>query len=289
MYIEHKVDMKYLKTKHEKNSAKITTLILLILVLLIFIVGPQYIDPPEQYGVDVNFGTNNTGKGNRPLSKPIQADIPIQAEPQMVEKNPAENNKTLEKSEKVLTQDSEEAIAIKKKKTAEAKAKAEAERAERIKREAEEIKKREDAEKKKKLDNLIGGVKNSKGNDYGGKGDDNKPGNKGQLNGDPYATSIFGDSGPGKDGVDFGLGGRDKVYSNKFEQECNEEGLVVVEIRVNRNGKVVKATPGIQGTNGTSCLFEAAKKTALSFKFTPNQNAPDIQIGYVSVNFALGQ
>ena len=289
MYIEHKVDMKYLKTKHEKNSAKITTLILLILVLLIFIVGPQYIDPPEEYGVDVNFGINNTGKGNRPLSKPIQADIPIQAEPQMVEKNPAENNKTLEKSEKVLTQDSEEAIAIKKKKTAEAKAKAEAERAERLKREAEEIKKREDAEKKKKLDNLIGGVKNSKGNDYGGKGDDNKPGNKGQLNGDPYATSIFGDSGPGKDGVDFGLGGRDKVYSNKFEQDCNEEGLVVVEIRVNRNGKVVKATPGIQGTNGTSCLFEAAKKTALSFKFTPNQNAPDIQIGYVSVNFALGQ
>ena len=275
--------MKYLKTKHEKNSAKITTLILLILVLLIFIVGPQYIDPPEEYGVAVNFGTNNTGKGNRPLSKPIQA------ESQMVKKNQVENNKTLEKSEKVLTQDSEEAIAIKKKKTAEAKAKAEAERAERIKREAEEIKKREDAEKKKKLDNLIGGVKNSKGNDYGGKGDDNKPGNKGQLNGDPYATSIFGDSGPGKDGVDFGLGGRDKVYSNKFEQDCNEEGLVVVEIRVNRNGKVVKATPGIQGTNGTSCLFEAAKKTALSFKFTPNQNAPDIQIGYVSVNFALGQ
>jgi hypothetical protein len=275
--------MKYLKTKHEKKSAKITTLILLILVLLIFIVGPQYIDPPEEYGVAVNFGTNNTGKGNRPLSKPIQA------ESQMVKKNPAENNKTLEKSEKVLTQDSEEAIAIKKKKTAEDNAKAESEIAERLKREAEERKKREDAEKKKKLDNLIGAVKNSKGNDHGGEGDDNKPGNKGQLNGDPYATSVFEDSGPGKDGVDFGLGGRDKVYSNKFEQECNEEGLVVVEIRVNRNGKVVKATPGIQGTNGTSCLFEAAKKTALSFKFTPNQNAPDIQIGYVSVNFALGQ
>ena len=283
MYVEHKVDMKYLKTKHEKNSAKITTLILLILVLLIFIVGPQYIDPPEEYGVAVNFGTNNTGKGNRPLSKPIQA------ESQMVKKNQVENNKTLEKSEKVLTQDSEEAIAIKKKKTAEDNAKAESERAERLKREAEERKKREDAEKKKKLDNLIGAVKNSKGNDDGGEGDDNKPGNKGQLNGDPYATSIFADSAPGKDGVDFGLGGRDKVYSNKFEQECNEEGLVVVEIRVNRNGKVVKATPGIQGTNGTSCLFEAAKKTALSFKFTPNQNAPDIQIGYVSVNFALGQ
>jgi colicin import membrane protein len=126
LYIEHKVDMKYLKTKHEKKSAKITTLILLILVLLIFIVGPQYIDPPEEYGVAVNFGTNNTVKGNRPLSKPIQA------ESQMVKKNPAENNKTLEKSEKVLIQDSEEAIAIKKKKTAEDNAKAESEIAERL-------------------------------------------------------------------------------------------------------------------------------------------------------------
>ena len=143
--------MKYLKTKHEKNSAKITTLILLILVLLIFVVGPQYMDPPEEYGVAVNFGTNNSGSGDKPLSKPRQADIPKKTKPQKAENKQVETSKTVEKSEKVLTQDSEEAIAIKKKKAAEAQAKADAERAERLKREAEERKKREEAEKRKNL------------------------------------------------------------------------------------------------------------------------------------------
>lgn len=52
--------------------------------------------------------------------------------------------------------------------------------------------------KKKKLDNLIGGVKNSEGNTDGGEGPDTQGGNKGQLNGDPYAPSYFGGSGPGK-------------------------------------------------------------------------------------------
>jgi flagellar motor protein MotB len=278
--------MKYLKTKHEKNSAKITTLILLILMLLIFVVGPQYMDPPEEYGVAVNFGTNNTGSGNKPLSKPRQADIPKKAEQQKVEKKQAETNKTVEKSEKVLTQDSEEAIAIKKKKTAEAKAKAEAEKAERLKREAEERKKREDAEKKKKLDNLIGGVKNSKANDDGGEGDDNNPGNKGQLNGYPYAPSYFGGSGPGKGGVGYGLSGRGRPSKKIFKQDCNEYGLVIVRIEVNKSGTVTSATPGAKGsTNTHPCLLAPAKKIALSHKWPSDANAPAKQVGFVSINF----
>ena len=69
----------------------------------------------------------------------------------------------------------------------------------------------------------------------------------------------------------------------------SSNGLVVVEIRVNRNGDVIKATPGKQGTKGGICLFEAARKTAMSFKFTPNESAPNPQIGFVTVNFKLGQ
>ncbi|RZN82642.1 MAG: energy transducer TonB [Winogradskyella sp.] len=278
--------MKYLKTKHEKNSAKITTLILLILLLLIFVVGPQYMDPPEEYGVAVNFGTNNTGSGNKPLSKPRQADIPKKAEPQKVEKKQAEANKTVEKSERVLTQETEEAIAIKKQKQAEAQAKAEADRVERLKRQAEERKKREEAEKKKKLDNLIGGVKNSKGDDNGGEGPDNSPGNKGQLNGNPYAPSYFGGPGPGKGGVGFGLGGRGRPSKKIFKQDCNEYGLVIVRIEVNKSGKVTSATPGAKGsTNTHPCLLEPAKKIALSHKWPADANAPSKQIGFVSINF----
>jgi len=40
--------MKYFKTKHEKDSVKLTTLVMLILLLLIFIVGPKYHDPAEE-------------------------------------------------------------------------------------------------------------------------------------------------------------------------------------------------------------------------------------------------
>ncbi|RNC83438.1 MAG: energy transducer TonB [Winogradskyella sp.] len=282
--------MKYLKTKHEKNSAKITALILLILVLLFFVVGPHYMDPPEEYGVAVNFGTNNFGSGNKPLSKPKQADVPKKIQEEKVKQQEVKPVKSVQKTEDILTQDTEEAIAIKKKKAAEAKAKAEAERAERLKREAEERKKREEAEKRKKLDNLIGGVKNSKGNDSGGEGPDGKPGNKGQLDGNPYAPSYFGGSGPGKGGVGFGLSGRGRPSKKIFKQDCNEYGLVIVRIEVDRNGRVTSATPGAKGsTNTHPCLLEPAKKIALSHKWPADAKAPAKQIGFVSINFDVSQ
>lgn len=277
--------MMYLETKHEKNSAKITALILLILMLLLFVVGPDYLDPPEEYGVAVNFGTNNVGRGSKPLSNPKQANIPKQVEEKSQPKT-SKPQKAESKSEDVLTQQTEEANAINKKKAEEAKAKAEAEKVERLKQEAEERKKREEAEKKERLDNLIGGVKNSKENEDDGEGSDNKPGNKGELNGNPYAPNYFGGTGPGKGGVGYGLGGRGKPSKTIFRQDCNEYGLVIVKIEVDRSGKVTSATPGSKGsTNTHPCLLSPAKKIALSHKWPADANAPAKQIGFVSINF----
>ncbi|MCT4630273.1 energy transducer TonB [Winogradskyella sp.] len=296
--------MKYLETKHQRNSAKITVLITLILFLLLFFAGPNYLDPPEEYGVAVNFGTTEMGSGNKPLSQPresVQEKVVEESQPEEAEVTPPEPTESAEpntKVEDVLTQEEAEAIAIKKQKEAEAKAKAEAEakakaeaeRIERERREAEEKKRREEEEKRKNLDNLIGGVKNSKGNDDGGEGPDNKGGNKGQLDGDPYAPSYFGGSGPGKGGVGYGLGGRGKPSRQVFKQDCNEYGLVVVRIEVNRQGKVVKATPGVKHTTNTHpCLLEPAKKIALSHKWPADSNAPATQVGFVSINFDIGQ
>ncbi|MBT8246052.1 MAG: energy transducer TonB [Winogradskyella sp.] len=282
--------MRYFNTKHEKNSAKITTLILLILVLLIFVVGPQYIDPPEEYGVAVNFGTNYAGSGNKSLSRPKEAYISKNVESQKVENKNVETQKSTSKTEEVLTQESEEAIAIEKQKEAQAKAKAEAERVERLKREAEEQKKAEEEAKRKKLDNLIGGVKNSKGEDDGGEGNDNVPGNKGQLDGNSYAPSYFGGSGPGKGGVGYGLGGRGKPTKKIFKQDCNEYGLVIVRIEVNKSGRVTKATPGAKGsTNTHPCLLGPARKIAESHKWPADANAPLRQVGFVSINFDISQ
>ena len=282
--------MKYFETKHERNSAKITTLIIVIFVLLLFIVGPPYMDPPEEYGVAVNFGTTDFGSGNKPLSKPKQVDIPKVVEESQPQQEKVEPKTAPVKSEDVLTTDNAEAIAIKKQKQAEAKAKSESERVERLKREAEEEKKRVEAEKRKKLDNLIGGVKNSKDSDTGGEGPDGKPGNKGQLDGNPYAPSYFGGSGPGKGGVGFGLGGRGKPSRQIYKQDCNEYGLVIVRIEVNQNGQVIKADPGAKGsTNTHPCLLEPAKKIAESHKWPADSNAPTKQVGFVSINFDVSQ
>ncbi len=293
--------MKYLETKHERNSARITALIALILLLLLFVVGPQYMDPPEEYGVAVNFGTTDFGSGNKPLSEPRKAVEEEVVEEQVIEETQPEETKVTPteattKAEEVMTQENAEAIAIKKQKEVEAKAKAdaeakvkaEAERVELEKREAEEKKQREEEEKKKNLDNLIGGVKNSDGNTDGGEGPDNKGGNKGQLDGDPYAP-YDGIPGTGKGGVGYGLNGRGKPTNDKIVPDCQETGIVVVEVRVDRSGKVINAYPGKQGTTGLSCLFEAAKQTALTFKWPPNSNAPVEQIGFVSINFDVGQ
>jgi len=282
--------MKYFETKHQRNSARITALIALILFLLLFFMGPPYMDPPDEYGVAVNFGNTDFGSGNKPLSQPRQAvEEKVEDKPQP-ETSKSEPTKTTTKTEEVMTEENAEAIAIKKQKEAEAKAKAKAERIEREKREAEERERREKAEKAKKLDDLIGGVKNSNGNDDGGEGPDSQGGNKGQLDGDPYAPSYFGGSGPGKGGVGYGLGGRGRPSKRIYKQECNEYGLVVVRIEVNRQGQVVKAEPGIRGTTNTHpCLLEPAKKIALSHKWSADADAPAKQIGFVSINFDVGQ
>lgn len=237
--------MKYLNTKHEKNSAKITMLIVLILLLLFFVIRPSYQNPLEEYGIAVNFDNNNSGSGNGALSNPRKADIPRKSEPQKSEQQPQVQN-SQPKTENVLTQNSEEAIAIKKKKDIAENLKVAAAETERLKKEAEEKRKNEEAEKRKKLDNLIGGVKNSEGKDENGEGNDENPGNKGQLKESPYAPSYFDGFGPRKDGVGFGLSGRGKPSKKIYKQNCNEYGLVVLRIEVNQKGEVVNATPVVK-------------------------------------------
>ena len=282
--------MKYFKTKHEKDSAKITTLVMLILLLLIFIVGPKYLDPPEEYGVAINFGTTDFGSGKIQPTKPIKSEPLEINKPTKAEPTTSEPTKATEAKEDILTQETEDAIAIRKQKEAETKAKAEADA--KAQAEADRIakEKQEQEEKKKKLDALIGGVSKSEGSETGNEGDDDQVGDKGQLDGDPYAPSYFGDPGTGSGGVGYGLNGRGTPSKTVFKQDCNESGMVIVKITVNRNGNVIDAVPGVKGTtNRVPCLLAPAKKIALSHKWRPDSNAPAKQIGFVKVNFNLGQ
>lgn len=281
--------MKYFETKHEKDSARITSLIAVILILLIFIVGPKYLDPPEEYGIAVNFGTTDFGSGNIQPTEPIKSEPEeVIEQPKVQEETQPETSKPQETKEEVLTEDNAESIAMKKQNEVErkkaiedAKAKAETERIEK-ERKAQEV-------KKKQLDDLIGGIGKTDGKETGGEGDDNKAGDKGQLDGDPYAPSYFGEPGSGGGGSGYGLKGRGRPTKSKVVPECDEEGSVVVEIHVNRNGSVVNAVPGKKGTTGALCLYDAAKKTAMTYKWPADSKAPAKQVGFVVINFSVTQ
>jgi outer membrane biosynthesis protein TonB len=296
--------MAFLDTRHKKKSFTLTTLLLSVLLLLLFYIGLTYMDPPIENGIAVNFGTMDFGSGE------VQPKEKVRSEPQKVEPEPVEEVQQVEPEpqeetvqeepepvEKVLTSNNEESIRIKQQQEAKRKAdetakkaKEEAERIEREKREAEEKKRQEQEAKKKNLDALIGGIGQSDGTTTGSEGDDNRAGDKGQPDGDPYATSYYGAPGSGSGGGGYGLNGRSLVNSNAVRQECNEEGRVVVRITVDRSGKVIKAEPGVKGTTNTApCLLDPARKTALSHRWNTDSNAPAQQIGFVVVNFKLGQ
>lgn len=297
--------MSFLDTQHKKKSFTVTTLLLTILLFLMFYIGLSYLDPPIESGISVNFGTTNFGSGNvqpkekiksTPVEKSVEKETPIEETPKPTA--PAEPAEA--KVEDVVTQNNEESVVIKKQKEAEAKkkaeeeakkkAQAEAERKERERKAEEERIKKEQEAKKKNLDAMMGGLNSSDGKATGGEGDDNQPGDKGQLDGDPYATSYYGSGGTGSGGTGYGLNGRSLVSGDKFVQECNESGTVVVKIEVDRSGNVISATPGVKGTTNTAaCLKEAASKTALSYKWNSDANAPSRQIGFVVVNFKLGE
>jgi len=299
--------MSLLNTKHEKKSFTLTTLLLSALLLLLFYIGLTYMDPPIENGISVNFGTSDFGSGrvqpkeqikSEPVNKPIkEPQVQEQQVEEVVEQVPEEEVAKEKPAEKVLTQDNEESIKIKqqqeaKRKAEEAakKAKAEAERIAREKREAEEKIRKEQEAKKNKLDQLIGGINKSEGVTSGGEGDDNRAGDKGKPQGDPYATSYYGSPGSGSGTGGYGLNGRSLVNKGKVPQECNEEGRVVVKIVVDRNGRVVNATPGVKGTtNNHPCLLKPAKETAYKHQWNLDSNAPSQQVGFVVVNFKLGE
>jgi TonB family protein len=68
-----------------------------------------------------------------------------------------------------------------------------------------------------------------------------------------------------------------------------EFGTVVVQITVNRNGNVIAAKYTKGTTNTNPCLVEPALATARKYKWQPDADAPETQIGFITVNFKFGE
>ncbi|HWS60472.1 MAG TPA: energy transducer TonB [Flavobacterium sp.] len=271
--------MKYLETEYEKKSFAITTAIMVILLLLFVFLGLTYMDPPPENGIAVNFGNTEFGSGENKTSTET-----VQSAPQPT----SSTSQTASATDELTTQDIEDAPVIKETKKPTPK--------------KETLEPTKEPEKPKPvakpqpsksttdaLSNLLNGPK-SDGKSKEGEGPDNLPGNKGRIDGDPYANSYYG-SGKGSGGgtSGWGLNGRKLSSSGKETQKCNEEGTVVVQIKVNRNGNVVDAKYTTGTTNTNPCLIDPALATAKKHKWKPDPNAPETQVGFIIVNFKLGE
>ncbi len=258
----------------------ITVILHVILLLLLFYFGMKYLDPPPENGIAVNFGTTDFGQGDE------QPTEPVKTAPKETTPPPVPETKT-EIKEEVVTQDNEEAPVIKKE-----------EKKEIVKETPKEVPKKVEPKKPDPkpdksttdaLSSLINGPKNN-GTASGSEGNDDQAGDKGDPNGDPNASSYYG-NGKGLDGDgNYLLGGRKALNKEKFTQECNEAGRVVVSIEVDRSGKVISATAGVRGTtNNSKCLLDPAKRAALATRFNSDDKAPAKQIGKIIYNFKLSE
>jgi outer membrane biosynthesis protein TonB len=267
---------------------------------------------PGEEGIMVNFGNSENGLGEEePAPGEIQSEPAIQeekvTEPANVPVPPkVETPKPKPVKEEVMTQDLEKTAAIEaaKKKADEKKRQEELEK-QRIEKErlaeiarqkaAEEAERKRKAEEQAKLNAINDRAKNVFGG--GGKGAaDSKStgqgvtyqgGNQGNQNGEA-GVNNYGQGGGVGNGISYSLGGWSAQSLPKPDYPGNEEGIVVVQVSVDKNGNVIKAEAGVKGSTSIDPqLLAAAKSAALKAKFNVDQNAPAVQQGTITYRFVL--
>jgi colicin import membrane protein len=274
-----------------------TTIVHLVLLLVLIIVGYTAPPPPEnEEGILVNFGTDETGFGMIEPSPPVIAEATTTP--------PAANITETQEDEPLLTQDMEDAPEVKKvdpdiekkkleKIEADRKLKEQVEK-EKIRKEQEEIeRKRIETEQKRQTDiinrtrNALANSKNA-GTNSSSEGDTGGPGNQGVTSGS-VDSKVRGDgSGLGDNGILFDLGGRGYQALPPPKYDYQGEGKVVVEVSVDRKGKVIIAIPGTKGsTTLDEYLLKAAKDAAMKTVFKAKPDAPATQKGTITYNFIL--
>jgi outer membrane biosynthesis protein TonB len=144
------------------------------------------------------------------------------------------------------------------------------------------------------------------GQDGGGVGNNTEAGEAGAPDGDPFGKGDGGSgtgqgggdgegvgpgSGPGSGGIGGGIGvdlrGRAVVVPPKLPRDTKEEGKVVVEILVDKEGNVIEANPNGRGTTTSSPMLKAkARQAAFATKFNVSGKFEE-QKGTITIIFSF--
>lgn len=148
------------------------------------------------------------------------------------------------------------------------------------------------AQKQAKIDaineraqNVFGGGSNASSSTSQSQGVTYEGGNQGTTTGTAGANKYgLG----GGEGISFNLIGRSAENLQRPSYPGQEEGIVVVQVTVDKTGKVTKAEPGVKGSTSLDAgLLNAAKQAALTTRFNEAPNAAAFQTGTITYSFVL--
>ena len=252
-----------IKPTKNRRKAIIGTVLFHIGLLLCFIfMGLTYqIPPPPEEGITINFGYQDFGSGSEQIEQIVE-------EQEITPHEIVNNNPVVED---ISTQDIEETPTTK------------------LKEQLEKPKEVNKIEEKKPepVVNTKALYPGKKQNNSNSQGISEGQGDQGSQDGYPNSNAYTG-GGTGTNGIAYQLGGRTIAEIKKPNYNSQQQGKVVVTIRVDRNGKVISATPGAKGSTTTNAyLYSKAKEAALKTTFEANTTAPEIQVGTIIYNFKL--
>ena len=283
-------------------------LVFFAILILVSFAAPK---PPEnEKGIMVNFGTDETGWGtiepSPPASQqneaaalpstPPQAEATIPAESKAKSKEEALTTQNIDKeAPEVKKVDPDTEKKLKEKLEAEKIRKVELDAERQKKAQAEIERKRIESEQKRVSDivnrtkNALANSKNS-GTNTTSEGEVGGTGNQGVPTGsvDSKVHGQGGGTGNSGNGISYDLGDRQSKNLPTPIYDYQGSGRVVVEISVDKSGKVIEAVPGVRGsTTLDEYLLRTAKEAALQATFTPKSDAPVKQKGTITYNFVL--
>lgn len=257
------------------------------LAVLLMFFGFKYLEPEEEEGLVIDFGVQ--GRGGSPIIQQTAPKSSVTPPPKQTSPPKAEP-----KAEKVNTQNFEDAPVVKKE-TKQEKTPEEIEREKELARQREierqkQIERQRQLEEQARKDREAKEINERAANAFGkGKTQDEgtATGGSGSGTGTGFGSNEGAGAGGGSSTVS--LSGRSLLGGlPKPDYNAQEEGLVVVEITVDRDGKVINAEPGKRGTTvSNSTLWNAAKRAALKTEFNSDPNAPLRQVGTITYRFKL--
>jgi len=243
--------------KEKRNKSIVSTIVFLAMVwgILMFFGFSTPLPLPEEEGIMIDFGNTETGMGTE--------------EPQESQK--AQTQASEEVKESNITQNYEQSVVTVPEKKEPQKEKTE---------NTEETKE----ERKVDKDALFNSEDFSNNSNSSSEGNAGGEGNQGAENGDPNAS--YNGTGTGTKGIGYSLAGRNAKALPKPNYNSNDQGTIVLNIIVDKDGNVISATYQPKGsTTAASALLNAAKRAAMNTKFDKKDNAPSKQKGTITYHF----